>query len=348
LRKAFFDFFSVTSSSKRLKNQGLTVKRSKRSVLKNVFITGVSGYFGQKLVSFFDQKKEIKSIFGIDVTPPALIPKKMEFIKHDVRDDIYPLLSKREIDWAIHAAYILPPLHNKRYMEDVNINGTKNFLESCASSDVKQLLYCSSTTAYGFHPDNPPILTEESELRGNDDFTYAKNKRELELICRDFRDLHPDISLTVIRPCFVVGPGFDNPLSRHLQKGIVLLPSKTAPFQFIHEDDLVEIIFRLLLEGKRGEYNLTADGTMTFDEMIHTLGNVQLKLPFSIMSPLNNLMWFLRLRFLTEFPSPALNMVRYAWIASNDKIKRELNYSFKYTTREAFEDFARHVKKGTL
>ena len=36
----------------------------------------------------------------------------------------------------------------------------------------------SSTTAYGFHRDNPPLLHEESPLRGNNDFTYAKNKKD--------------------------------------------------------------------------------------------------------------------------------------------------------------------------
>jgi len=52
----------------------------------------------------------------------------------------------------------------------------------------------------------------------------------------------------------------------------------------------------------------------------------------------------LRMTFMTEFPSPCLNMIRYPWIASNEKIKKELGYRFRYTTRQAFEDFARHVK----
>jgi hypothetical protein len=59
---------------------------------------------------------------------------------------------------------------------------------------------------------------------------------------------------------------------------------------------------------------------------------------------MNNLMWYLRITFMTEFPSSSLNLIRYPWIASNEKIKRELGYKFKYTTREAFEDFALHVK----
>jgi len=311
--------------------------------MKCVLITGVSGYFGSKLASLFDQKDEVETIVGTDIKPPSYTSKKLEFIHHDIRDDIYPILSKRDIDWAIHAAFILPPIHNKTLMEDININGTKNFLNSCAKAGIKQILHCSSTTAYGFHKDNPAILREDSPLRGNHDFTYSKNKKELEFVCKEFKDAHPDICLTIIRPCFAVGPGFDNTFAKHLKKKIVMLPWDTAPFQFIHEDDLVEIIYRLLIGSKGGVYNLVPDGTMTFDEMLRILGNWPLKLPPFIMYPLNSLMWFLRIRFITEFPSPALNMVRYPWIASNEKINKELNYTFKYTTREAFEDFAGHV-----
>ncbi len=312
--------------------------------MKNVFITGVSGYFGAKLVSLFDAKEDIETIVGVDVTPPGFSSKKLHFIRHDVRDDMKTIIGGRHIDWAIHTAFILPPLHDKSFMEDVNINGTRNFLEGCEKAKVKQIVHCSSTTAYGFHQDNPPLLTEESPLRGNDDFTYSKNKRELEFVVREFVEAHPDVMLTIVRLCFVVGPGFDNTLSRYLLKKIVPLPSHTAPFQFIHEDDLAEIIYRLLKEEKGGVFNLAADGTMTFEEMVHILGNWIVRLPVVIMSPMNSLMWMLRLKCITEFPSPGLNLALYPWIASNEKIKRELGYQFKYTTREAFEDFARHAR----
>ncbi len=291
--------------------------------MKNGFITGVSGYFGSKLVASFEQKDEVRSILGIDINPPKYASKKLEFIKHDVREDMYPLLSGKEIDWAIHAAYILPPIHNKRLMEDININGTKNFLNSCAKAKVKQIMQCSSISAYGFHKDNQVPLTEDSPLRGNDDFTYSKNKKEIEFICREFKDAHPDVCLTIIRPCFVAGPGFDNPLARHLRKKIVMMPYKTVPFQFIHEDDLVGIIYQLFSKEKEGIYNLAADGTMPFDEMLEILGNWPLRLPISMLYPLNNLMWFLRIKPITEFPSPALNMVCHPCIASNEKIKKE-------------------------
>jgi UDP-glucose 4-epimerase len=313
--------------------------------MKHILITGVSGYFGQKLAAFFEEKMEVESITGIDIKPFGSRLNKFTFIRHDVRDDMESIFRSRDIDCVIHAAYILPPIHNIALMEDINVNGTKNVLNSAARHGVRQIMDCSSTTAYGFHPDNPPLLTEESPLRGNEDFTYAKNKREIEEWIREFEKANPDISLITIRPCFVVGPGFTNPLAKHLCKKICILPWKMAPFQFIHEDDLVEIMYLLLKNNKAGVFNLAADGTMTFDEMLGLLGGWPLKIPIWLLWPLNNLMWLMRVWFITEFPSPCLNLMRYPWITSNSKIKRELEYSFKYSTGAAFEDFARFVKE---
>lgn len=312
--------------------------------MKHILITGASGYFGQRLVRYFRDKPEIKRITGIDIRPPSVAGAKFEFLTCDVRDDLNRIFLPRDIDCVIHAAYILPPIHDTALMEDINVNGTKNVLLTAATHGVKQIMDCSSTTAYGFHPDNPPLLTEESPLRGNEDFTYAKNKRELEAWAGEFERMCPQISLTVIRPCFVVGPGFANPLAKHICKKISILPWKTAPMQFIHEDDLAEIMYLLLKQGKAGVYNLAADGTMGIEEMVRALGGWPLKMPMWLLRPLNNLMWNLKVSILTEFPNSSLNLIRYPWIASNAKVKRDLGYSFKYTTRAAFEDFASFVR----
>ena len=321
-----------------------TAIEGEKYFMKHILITGVSGYFGQKLVKLFEGKPEVAHITGIDIKPPAFNSPKLTFLQYDVRDNLEKVFRGRNIDCVIHTAYILPPIHDTALMEDINVKGTKNVLSSAAQHGVRQIMDCSSTTAYGFHPDNPLLLTEESPLRGNEDFTYAKNKREIEEWIREFEKANSDISLINIRPCFVVGPGFTNPLAKHLCKKICILPWRMAPFQFIHEDDLVEIMYLLLKNNKAGVFNLAADGTMTFDEMLDLHGGWSLKIPIWLLWPLNNLMWYLRVSFITEFPSPCLNLMRYPWIASNAKIKKELGYTFKYTTKEAFEDFARFVK----
>lgn len=314
--------------------------------MENIFVTGVSGYIGQNLVDFLAGKPGVKKIVGIDIKEPSIKPGKFVFCKKDVREPLADILSEHAIDSIVHLAYVVSPLHDRSLMEDININGAKNILASCRKAGVKQIVYTSSATAYGFHPDNDVPLTEDSPLRGNDDFVYSKTKKEIEGIFSHFVQDNPDIRVAILRPSFVAGPVFDNPLARHMKKRLVLLPTITQPFQYVHEDDLVDIIYLLLHRKVSGAFNVGADGTITFPEMISLLGNRRLSLPFDIMYALNNLAWWLRLTPVSEFPSPALNMVRYPWIVSSEKLKRTLGYRYRYTTRETFMDFAQAFKQG--
>lgn len=314
--------------------------------MKNVFITGVTGYIGMKIARALADCPQVEKVVGIDVNTPREVPKGLAFIKRDVREPMLDLLVENNIDTVIHAAYVLPPLHNKALMEDINMGGTQNILNASAKAPVTQLLYTSSTTSYGFHPDNPVPLTEQSPLRGNDDFTYSKNKKEIELLMQEFVGKHPEMVVTILRPCFVVGPGFANPLARHLQKPFVLLPSKTAPFQFVHEDDLIRVIVMCLTETIGGVFNVAGEGTMEFGEMVQKLGNRALRLPLGLLFVLNNLAWFLRMHFLTEFPSAGLNLIRYPWLASSERLLTETGFEYEYDTRSAFEDFVRTIKNG--
>ena len=314
--------------------------------MQNILITGGSGYFGGCLVERFEAKDGVKKIVGLDVSPPKAMPEKLVYVQRDVRQPIDDILKEHDIDTVIHAAWILPPIHDRDLMVDINVGGTKNVLAACAAAKVERVFYTSSTTAYGFHPDNDYPLREDSALRGNEDFTYAHCKRLMETEILSFAKAHPDITVCWARPSFVVGPGFANPLAKHLQKPLVALPRPCSPMQFVHEDDLVRAIDLLLEKGARGVYNIGGDGELCPTEMARILGNIPVQLPVSILGPLNNLAWNMRMRFITDFPSPALNLMRYAWVADNSKLKNELGFEYQYDTRTAFEDFAAFVKGG--
>lgn len=314
--------------------------------MRNVCITGASGYIGGKIARYLAEKEEIEHIVGLDIQPPKQSIPRFTFYQRDVRAPIADILQGHAIDTMIHTAYVLPPIHDKGLMEDINVGGTRNVLTACARSGVEHVLYTSSSTAYGFHPDNDNPLSEESALRGNADFTYSKNKREIEMSIPHWLKDNQDMRLTILRPCFVVGPGFSNPLARYLQKTIVALPIHTEALQFVHEDDLIRIIYLVLREKKAGVYNVGGDGTVPFAEMVKKLGGIMLPLPDPVLTFFNAIAWNLRLRFLSEFPNPAMNMVRYPWVVNSDKLKRELDFTYQYTSRAAFDDFAARARKG--
>jgi UDP-glucose 4-epimerase len=314
--------------------------------MQRILITGVSGYIGGKIARALATHDTVETLVGIDIRAPRNPPDRLTFVQHDVRRPMADVFHQHAIDTVIHAAYVLPPIHDQALMEDINVAGTRNVITSCQRAGVDHLLYTSSATAYGFHPDNEIPLTEDSPLRGNDDFTYSKNKKEIEFIFQDFIRDQKQTAVTILRPCFVVGPGFNNPLATHLKKRFVLCPSPSSPMQFVHEDDLVRVI-RLCLEKRlEGVYNVAGEGTLALSEMIRLLGNVHCPLPAALMIPVNHLAWILRLTWLTEFPSPALNIMRYPWIVSSAKLIRETGFTYRYDTQTAFEDFVSAVKRA--
>lgn len=310
-----------------------------------ILVTGAAGYIGNKLIEVLSKKEWVETIIGTDIKEPPQKHPKYKFDIRDVRRSMDDIFTAENIDTVVHTAYVLPPIHDASLMEDINKNGTRNILAASVKAGVKQILYTSSTTAYGFYPDNDQPLIEESPLRGNDNFTYAKNKKEIEAIMKDFIAAHPEMTVSIVRPCFVVGPGFKNPMAEHLQKKLVMIPSNTRPWQFVHEDDLVQVMAILLEKRIPGAFNVTSEGSMTFDEMIKMLGNIPVKLPWPVIYPLNNIAWTLRLSFMTKFPSPPMRMMVEPWIASSEKLLDATGYRFKYDSKSAFVDFARSVRK---
>ena len=66
--------------------------------------------------------------------------------------------------------------------------------------------------------------------------------------------------------------------------------------QFVHEDDVVEAMSRLLLERKAGIFNLTADGTIKLSEAAAIAGLKTRNIPYKVQRRIAGAMWKLRLR----------------------------------------------------
>ena len=311
---------------------------------KRVLITGASGYLGTYITRRLLAMPDIERVVGIDIRQPSHTTDKFVFVQRDVREPLQEIIREHEVDAIIHAAYVKVQIHAKALMEDINVNGARNVLRSAVESQVRQIIHMSSAAVYGFHPDNDNPLREDSPLRANDDYVYSKNKKEIEGLFRDFVKNHPEIMTAIVRPVFVVGKGFDDPMARHLRHSVVIIPTTSAPLQFVHEDDLAEIICMLLAKRIQGIFNIGAAGTLTFPEMADMLGHRKLFVPFKLMYYLNAVAWALRLRSLSESPSSGLNGVRYPWIVSSEKLIRETGYVYKYSSREAFADWVRHVE----
>ena len=143
-----------------------------------IFLTGASGYIGNRMAEVLLKKDWVTSVVGTDISAGRINHPKYTFYQRDIRDNLDDIFEKESIDSIIHSAYVLTPIHDKGKMEDINKNGSQNILSAGAKAGVKQILYLSSTTAYGFYPDNDkPLLEDSSPLAWKRRF-YLCQKQE--------------------------------------------------------------------------------------------------------------------------------------------------------------------------
>ena len=311
-------------------------------------ITGGAGYIGTRLVQHLARREQTERIVVADLKPPrGGYRPKTGFERVDVRDRgrVRAVLESARADVLVHLAFILNPVHDERLMYDVDVNGTHNVLDAASAAGVEQVLVTSSTSAYGAFPDNPVPLTEEDPVRGVPDFSYARDKAEADRICQLWAAEHPDRVMTIVRPSIVLGPNVDNYLVRlwTRQPFQADLGNLDGLIQFVHEDDLVDAITRLLEGRHAGAFNVAGEGFMTYRECAELAGLKVRRLPLPLARALSRVSWRLH---ASEAPAGQIQFALFPWVASNEKLKRTLGWTPAHTSREAFETAMR--AKGAM
>jgi UDP-glucose 4-epimerase len=302
-------------------------------------ITGAAGTIGARFCEALTKRGDTP-VVGIDLSIPTPAVPGLSFRRMDVRDPrLSELWRETGVKRVVHLAAVFDPIHDPSKMREVNVEGTRNVLAAAERCGAEQILLVGSTAAYGAHPDNPARLTEDRPLRPNRGCRYAIDQLEVERLVADFTAARRGIEVAVLRACAVLGPTVRNFITRTFQQPLVLLPTGTDPeLQFIHEDDLLAACLAVLEERHSGTWNLVGTGTLELSDCLARIGNRVLRLPPPILERLTGVLWGLRFP-LTEAPSSFLPFLRFPCLADGEKARREIGFSPRYTTAEAFESF---------
>ena len=313
--------------------------------MKNVAVTGCAGYLGNLLLQRIAREDEVELIVGIDVKEPEFKSPKLKFYKQDVRQPFDNIFAENQVDTAIHFAFIVAPIRDEGKAHQVNIEGSKNFLDASVKANVEQVFYMGSYSAYGAFADNPEIFTEDMPLNPNLDFPYPCDKAEVDHMFQKFAADNPDICVTIGRTAAVTGPGGEKCGLTVLFIPVMVKPIGCDPvWQFIHEDDLLDIIVTLLKQRKAGIYNLNAEGGLKYSEMAKLLHKPCISLPFWFLYWNIKITW--RLRLQAKSQAGGLHLIRYSTLMTSEKLIKDTGYKFRYTGPEAFSIFLKAMGKG--
>ena len=311
----------------------------------NIAITGISGYVGTKLLTHLDSCDSVQQIIGIDNREPRLKSAKLEFHHRDIREPLSDLFMENEVATAVHLAFILRPTRQTAAARQVDIEGTKNLIHACEQANVKHLIYLSSHTVYGAYKDNPMPLTEDSPLRPVTGFQYSRDKVETERILREFGESNRNVSITLLRSCPVIGPNaIDSATTIMFQPTVMIgVAGYDPPMQFVHEDDLTNLLGAFVTRPKEGIFNIAGDGVLKYSEVAGLMGKKLLKLPGKLLEGVIAFSWAAHLQ--SASPAGGLEFIKYPPVVSTDKLKRELGFNFQYSSKEALLSFAGAVKQ---
>ncbi len=277
---------------------GTDSRRAERERLI-VAVTGPTGDIGRSLLRSLERHRNVGSVVAMarrPFDPVAAGLRKTEYRQGDVLDRGAVDELVRGADVLVHLAFLIRGgLADTRR---VNLEGSRNVFEAVAAAGCRRLVYASSVAAYGFHADNPPLLTEDIEPRGTRRHYYSAQKAELERVLGETLDRSATDGY-VFRPCIVAGPDAISlvetlpyvQLSERMPGSVLralelmpilkpVLPDPGVPFQLVHHDDVATAFTAAVLgRGAPGVYNLAAPGTLAVSDLAAALGWYSVPVP---------------------------------------------------------------------
>src|SRR6478672_7156520 len=116
-----------------------------------LFITGATGYIGQKLViAAINKGYPVHALIRNLSSTSLMRHKNVQYFKGDLTDHASVLAAMQGCDAVLHAGGITQLWHpNRSVFYEVNVGGTKNVLEAACFHNIKKLVYTSTGAVLG-------------------------------------------------------------------------------------------------------------------------------------------------------------------------------------------------------
>lgn len=199
-------------------------------------VTGAAGFIGDALVKrLVKEGYEVKAL--IHTTKPKNYEKKAEYVNGDITDINSLKNLVKDVDVVFHCAAFVKDYGSKKLFFRVNIEGTKNLVETCQEARIKKFIFLSH------------IIYEDAQKIGN----YARTKILAERYLLDKYNKE-NFPVVIIRPGNVYGPGATTwvirPLKSIQKNRVALVDNGNGIFLHTYIDNLLDALVSVILEPK--------------------------------------------------------------------------------------------------
>lgn len=320
-----------------------------------MLVTGVARQFGGRFVRRIQRDPEVDRVVAVDAVRPEHHLGGADFVQADIRQPtIARVLAESGADTVVHLDVTGTPLGGggRASLKETNVIGTMQLLGACQKSpNIRRLVVKSSTNVYGSAPRDPAVFTESTPPKSLPSGGFAKDTVEVEGYVRGFARRRPDVAVCVLRFANILGPAADTPLASYFALPVLPTVFGYDPrLQFVHEDDVIEVLRIGAREPRRGTlnsgtFNIAGDGVLLLSQCSRRLGRPTAPLLLPAVTWAGSLM---RTLGMSDFSPEQIRLLTHGRVVATDQMRQTLGFTPKYSTAETFADFVRSRGPGLL
>ena len=252
---------------------------------KSIAITGLGTFLGGQLAERLSTIPDGPRLIALDRRIPTkllgrVVLHPVDLTAPDAKAQVVEVLQEQRVDVVVHLAFRGFPRSDIEADYQLETLGSQRLVLACSDVGVRRLVVASTTMLYGAHPNNPNFIQEDQPLRGHAHAHCVQNRVAAEKMLAAWHSRYPGIDLTILRHCWVMGPTIDDAVIRHFERSTVPTPLGFDPLlQFVHENDLVDVFEKAILESHPGVFNVVGDGVMPLSVLLARAKKRQLPLP---------------------------------------------------------------------
>jgi dihydroflavonol-4-reductase len=315
-----------------------------------VFVAGATGFIGKNAVKrLIESGHECICLVRVTSKKEVLETIGCQFVTGDITDKDSLIEGMKGCEAVINLANLYSYWEpDVSLYEKINIDGTRNVMESALASGMKKIVHVSSLVTWGRTSDVP--FNEKSPI-GEHTSEYARTKYEGDKVAWELYETK-GLPLVMIYPCGVLGADDPKSSGNHVK----LLINRKMPIRglessvitYVHVKDVAEAIVRALeKDGNIGEGYIIGKEQLSLGQLNKLVSEISgVPLPFlsvpNIMAKFNAF-FLTALANATKRPPVwglSTDLVRNlltGFRADGSKAERELGISYT-PVRQAVEE----------
>src|SRR5690349_16377445 len=307
-----------------------------------VLVTGVSRDLGRRFARAVAADPGVARVVGVDAVPPRGDIGDLSFVRADIRNPVIAkVIAREDVDTVVHMSVIATPgsAGGRNTMKELNVIGTMQLLAAAQKAPgLRDLVVKSTSTVYGASSRDPAMFTEDMEPRRSPRSGYAKDVAEIEGYVRGLARRRPDVRVTTLRCANVIGPHVVSPLTSYFRLPVIpTVLGFDARMQFLHEQDLMDVLIHAIRTDLPGTFNIAGDGILMLSQALRRLRRPTVPMPGFAVGGVGNV---LRSARLADFSPEQLSFLTYGRGVDTTRMRQILGFEPTFTTEEAFADFA--------